>query len=124
MPEIRHRQPGGSPEIVSAEIHIPNASDLGTGTFTIVLIPRALLSDKTIMSMIVSPPVFQIRATINSNRNVLVLLGNADGSSPCDQVVFRVPHELDLRASQTLKAEFAGGRIVAASLNGQPLSLN
>src|SRR2546427_11990643 len=102
MPEIRHQQPGGSPEIVSAEIHIPNASDLGTGTFTTELIPRALLSDKTIMSMItmiVNPPVFQIRATINSNRNVLVLLGNTDGSNPCDQVVFRVPHGLDLRVS-------------------------
>ena len=123
MPEIRYQQPGGSPEIVSAEIHIPNASDLGTGTFTIVLIPRALLSDKTIMSMIGNPPVFQISATINPNRNVVVLLGKADGSNPFDQVVFRVPHGLDLRVSQTLKVEFAGWRIVAASLNGQALSL-
>jgi len=123
MPEIRHQQPGGSPEIVSAEIHIPNASDLGTGTFTIVLIPRALLSDKTIMSMIGNPPVFQISATINPNRNVVVLLGKVDGSNPFDQVVFRVPHGLDLRVSQTLKVEFAGWRIVAASLNGQALSL-
>ena len=34
MAEIKHQQPGGSPEVSGSVIHIPNDADMGTGTFT------------------------------------------------------------------------------------------
>ena len=121
MPEIRHQQPGASPGISFAEIHIPNDSDFGTGTYSITLTPRALLSNKAITSIMVNRPRFQISATINPNRDIPVLLGRG---SPVDQVVFRLPQGLDFRLALTLRIEFAGWQISAAAINGQQLGKN
>ncbi len=121
MPEIRHQQPGGSPELSLSEIHIPNDSDLGTGTFTNMLAPRALLSDKHIASIMANPPVFQISVTINPNRDIVALLGRPDSKTPQNKAVFRLPMGLDFRQALRLVIEFAGGRIIAGSINGQPL---
>ncbi|TMD43853.1 MAG: hypothetical protein E6I88_00145 [Chloroflexi bacterium] len=65
MAEIKHQQPGGSPEVSGSVIHIPNDADMGTGTFTTEFKSNALPATKVIMSAIVNAPVFQITATVN-----------------------------------------------------------
>jgi hypothetical protein len=121
MPEIRHQQPGAGPEVSLAEIHIPNDADLGTGTFTTLLVDRALLSNKVIASVMVNAPAFQVSVTINPNRDIVTLLGRADSPTPQSKVVFRLPNGLDFRPALRLVIAFAGGQIVAGSINGQPL---
>jgi hypothetical protein len=122
VPEIRHQQPGASPEISLAEIHIPDDSDWGTGTFTTVLTPSALLSTKHISSLMLNAPHFQISVTINPNRNIPILIGKADGSDPMHRVTYVLPHGVDLREAKWLVVHFAGWRIMGASLDGAHLS--
>ena len=118
MPEIRHQQSGGSPEIASAEIHIPNDSDLGTGTFSTQFRANAFSSGKEIASMMVNPPSFQISATVDSHGVVTVMLGKAQ---PEQYATFVLPSGFDHAAAHTLRIEFRGWRIGAAYLDDQPL---
>jgi hypothetical protein len=120
--EIRHQQQSPSPNVSLSEIHIPDDSDLGTGTFSTVFNPGALSSNTAFDSIIVNEPRFQISATVNLNKEVPVRLGRADGSQPLDRVVFRLPNGLDLREAKALRIEFARWRITGAFLDDVPLS--
>ncbi len=121
MPEIHHQQPGPSPEMLSSEIHIPDSTNLGTGTFITIFRAGALPPVKAMSSIIVNPPAFQISATVNPNRNVPVLLGRAD-ADPTHRIVFRLPTKMDKAVAYTLKIQFAGWRITGAWLNDVALT--
>jgi hypothetical protein len=126
MPEARLQRMGICPEIAFEEVRFPDDADFGTGTFTAVLSPRALLSPKVIFAVgAVNRPtadrrIFQISATIYPNRDIPVLLEKDD--LPVHQVIFQMPHWPDLRVAQTLTVEFSAWRIVGAAMGGQALS--
>ena len=121
MAEIKHQQPGGSPEVSGSVIHIPNDADMGTGTFTTEFKSNALPATKVIMSDIVNAPVFQITATVNPNGDLPVLLGKADNSDPTDRVYFRLPGDIERNRPHALEVRFANWKIAAALLDGKPL---
>ncbi len=118
MPEIRHQQSGGSPEIASSEIHIPNESDPGTGTFTTQFKAKAFARGKEIASMMVNAPVFQISATVSASGRVTVVLGKAQ---PEHYATFLLPAAFDRAAKHTIRIEFAGWKIGAAYADDEKL---
>ena len=122
MPEIKHQQRNASPEISLAEIHIPDDTDWGAGTFTTKFSPRALPATSVIASAMINAPRFQIIATVNPNGEVPVQLGRADGTDPLDSAVFLLPTKLRPSKRHTLQIEFASWHIMAASLNHQQLN--
>ena len=119
MPEIKHQQLDASPEILSAEIHIPDDKDLGTGTFTINLAPKALTPAKVISSAMVNRPNFQISVTVNPNGNVAVMLGR---TNPLDSAIFRLPQDVKRGPAHTLTIQFTAWHIFSASLDDAPLT--
>lgn len=122
MPEIKHRQTGGSPETEYAEIHIPDDQNMGDGTFTTVLKPNALSKDKAIVSMMLKAPAFQISVNINpAPREIPVLLGRADGSEPSSKKVFVLSPDIDVSKSHTFMATFKNWEITSLKLNELPL---
>jgi hypothetical protein len=121
-PQIKHTQKGSSPEVISAEIHIPDSNDLGTGTLPTKLSSRALPPAKVFSSALANPPAFQIAATVNPNGHVAVAIGRADGSRPAHSEIFRLPNTFDPDHAYTLVVRFAKWRIHAAELDGAPLA--
>ncbi|MGA2324325.1 MAG: hypothetical protein ABSG22_10800 [Sedimentisphaerales bacterium] len=118
MAEIKHRQHGGSPEIEYAEIHIPNDTSLGDGTFTTVLKPRVLSKNKPIISIMVNVPIFQISVNINPGTGEIpVLLGRADGTEPISKKLFLIPSVIDSSKSNILVARFKNWEITSLSLD-------
>ena len=122
MPEIRVRKPDVCPEVASCEIHIPDDADLGAGTFTTALQPGVLLGNQTIVSVMNNPPVFEIKATFNTNRAIVVTLGRAD-APPRHTAVYLLPPGLDLTQPHALVVEFLGWSISRATLGGAALAL-
>lgn len=116
MPEIRHQQLGGGPELVKSEIHIPDDTDVGTGTYTTVFKAGALPARQAIASVMLNAPSFQVAVTVNPNRDVVVALGRADGSDPRTQRIVRLPAFVG-PSQQTVRVEFAGWEIVGVYLN-------
>jgi len=116
MPEIRHRQDDANPEIDYAEIHIPNDTDWGTGSFTTVYKPNALTSTNTIASIMLNAPRFQISVTVNTNREVPVAVGSADG--PRSAEIFTLTPIADVSAIHTLVARFRNWQVIALELDG------
>lgn len=118
MPEIRHRQQNAAPEIDYAEIHIPDDTDWGTGSFTTVFKPNSLTATKTIASIMFNAPRFQMSVTVNPNREVLVALGPADGSDPRSAETFTLTPIADVSAIHTLAARFRNWQVTGLELDG------
>ncbi len=119
MPEIKHQQLDASPEIWSAEIHIPDDQDFGTGTFTTNFAPKALVPTRVISSAMVNRPNCQISVTVNPNGKVAVVLGR---TGPLDQAIFRLPQYVKKGPAYTLTIQFAAWHIFSASLDDTPLT--
>jgi len=47
MAEVEYQQPGQNPGIESVGIHIPDETDMGSGTFTVTFEPNCLTENKT-----------------------------------------------------------------------------
>jgi hypothetical protein len=116
MPPIKHQQLGGSPEIELAEIHIPDDSNLGTGSFVTKFKLGEPSPSKTVTSIMINAPIFQISVTVNPNRQMAVLLGEAEGSEPRSREIFLLP-VLDLTKPHAIRIEFSRWQIVAALLD-------
>jgi len=116
MTEIRHQVPGASEEIESAEIYIPDDSDVGSGEFTMVLNPDALPASKVFWQTIIHPPLLQVTATFAPNMNISVQLGYAD---PPAKKVFRIPASVAPEAKHNLRVNFSKWRLTDAFLDGE-----
>ena len=104
MAEIRHQVPGVSEEVESAEIYIPDDSDVGSGEFTVTLKPDVLPVSKVFWSTIIHPPKLQITATFDPNMIVLVQLGPTD---QLDRKNFRIPVSAEPQQKHILKIHFS-----------------
>lgn len=120
MPAINHQQSGGScPEIISAEIYIPDDSDLGTGSFSTTFSPRAFTAKKDVTSAMVNRPSFMIAATVTQTGEVHVGIGKTEAGT---DITFILPAESRRdRKAHSLSVAFEKWRIVAASIDGEPL---
>lgn len=119
MPEVRRAMKGGTPQVRGAEIYIPDDSDLGTGSLTTHLRPRALLSNDVVLSDMHNESRFKIWVNIESStRQIAVALGQ---SAPEAFAWFRLPHGIDFRVAHSLAITFAAWKITGASLSGSPL---
>lgn len=123
MPPIRTGQVNPAHNVALTELYIPTDSDIGTGTFTTVLAPNALLEGHTeIVSIVSNPGIFQISVTIHADNMVAVLLSRSDGSPPVHRLPFRLPEWVDPLISHALLVRFAGWYIIGATFDGQPIS--
>lgn len=118
MTEIRHQVPGASEEVESAEIYIPDDSDIGSGEFTVILKPNVLPVSKVFWSTIIHPPKLQITATFDPNMNVSVQLGPAD---QLDRKSFRIPVSAEPQSRHTLRFHFSKWKLTDASMDGEPI---
>jgi len=118
VPEIKHQQPNASPEVSMSEIQIPDDSDFGTGTFTTIFSPNSLPPTQVIGSVMVNAPKFQISAAVNPNLEIPVFVGKADNTDPIHKTTFRLPDNITEDDEHTLIINFAGWRILAATLDG------
>ncbi len=123
MPAIKHRQPNASPEVEYGEINIPDDKNLGTGTFTTLLKPNALLGTKTISSIMINAPRFQISVNINpGTKEIPVLLGRADADHISGKI-FLLSANIDPTVSHTFVAAFENGQVLGLELDGTPLKV-
>src|ERR1700686_894339 len=99
---MKYQQSGASPEIESAEIEIPSDNDWGTGSFRTNFLPSSLTATKPIFSVMFNPPTFYITAVIYVNREIIVSLGQVDGSTGIDHRVFLLPRNLDPESAHSL----------------------
>jgi hypothetical protein len=121
---IKYQFPGTRPGIYTFGIHIPDESDLGTGSFTTVFSPAAFSGSEQVPSMIVNPHIFGIFATLDPQRGIVgVRLHEADGVTPKHELGFHVPAGLNRDIAHTLIVEFVKWRILSASLDDSPLSI-
>lgn len=115
MTEIRHKVPGGSEEVESTEIHIPDDTEIGTGEFILTLKPDALPAPKVFWSTIIHPPKLQVSATFDTGGNVLIQLGLADG---IDKNSFRLPAAIVPKQVYKVRLRFSNWKITDAFLDG------
>ena len=106
-------------EVDRAEIHIPDDADLGTGTFTTFLTPRALLTHYGIHSHMANGSAFHIVVNVDPDHQVAVILGQVE---PRDKGAFMLPDAVDFRLAHALTVTFAAWKITGASLGGAPLT--
>jgi len=105
-----------------AEVHIPDDSDLGTGTFVTVLEPSALAKPEPTISIIINKPVFQISVNFNpATREIPVLLGRADGTDPLSRRIYQLPVNIELSESYTFEAIFEDWRIRELDMDDVPM---
>ena len=115
MAELRLEIPSSSPEITKAEVYFPDDADLGTGTFTTTFEPNVFPPSKVIMSIALNVPAFQMSTTVNPNRDLVVLLGRADGSDPMAQKSFDMPERIPRNVPHSVGVSFSGWQITEAS---------
>jgi hypothetical protein len=124
MGSIKYQFPGERPEINTFGIHIPDESDLGTGTFTTSFSPKAFSSPEQVSSIIVNPHIFGIFAALDPNSGVVgVRLHEADGITPKDELGFHIAPGLNRDIAHTLVVEFVKWHILSASIDGLPLAV-
>jgi len=116
--EIKNRQEHPGPGVNYSEIYIPDDQDLGTGQYTAAFHPETVAKGEPVMSWAVNPPVFQISLSLDTNtKEISVLLGKADGSSPESRRVFILPENVDLADTCTAETHFKEWQVERLALN-------
>lgn len=124
MPEIKSREDGPVPGIDSSEIHIPDDSDFGTGTFRTVLKEDILGKINPIISSIDNEPEFLMLVTVNSAiEEINVMLGKSEKEKPLSRVIFKMPKDIDSKAAHTIDAHFSGWKVTEVVLDGEKLEI-
>lgn len=122
MSEIFSREQKPAPGIDYSEIHIPDKKSLGTGIFTMVIEPDAMVKNNPIVSSIVNVPVFQLMVNINSEeKEVVALIGRADNTPALSRKAFELPGIKDLSRSRRFEVVFKDWNIKDLLLNGKKL---
>lgn len=118
MAEIRHQVPGPTEEVESAEIYIPDDSDIGSGEFIVTLKPNALPTSKVFWATIIHPPELQVLATFDANMNVLVKLGL---KGPIEQKNFKIPASVAADQTHVIRINFSKWKLTDAFLDDDPI---
>ena len=114
MAEMRHKVPGPTEEVESAEIYIPDDSDEGSGEFTVILKPNVLPTSKVFWATIIHPPRLQVLASFDVNRKVAVQLGLKD---PIDRKEYNIPASVVTEQDHVLKITFSNWKLTDAFLD-------
>jgi len=124
MPEIRNREEAPVQGLDYSEIHIPDDTDLGTGTFKTVLKEDILGKENPIISGIGNEPSFLMVVTINTGiEEVNVMLGKSEKEQPLSKAIFKMSKEVDAKTPHTIDAHFAGWKITGLELDGEKLEI-
>ncbi len=124
MAEMKNRETTPIPGIEYSEIHIPDEKDVGTGTFTSVLEPKALKKINPIISSIQNEPVFLMIVSINTAiSQVTAMIGKSHNTAPLDRKVFNIPDSIDDETANDFTVKFNGWDIESMKLNGDDLKL-
>ena len=118
MADIKSRENNPLPGIYYSEIRIPDEQNLGTGTFTTVLEPDALVKISPIVSSVVNKPVFKLLVNIHlATKEITALLGKADNSPALSREVFKIPEKINLSEKHSLKVIFKDWKIKDMKMN-------
>jgi hypothetical protein len=98
-------------------MEIPDDHDWGTGRWTMNFLPSSVTATTAIFSVMFNPPTFFITAAIYVNREIMVNLGEVDGSTGKDHRVFLLPRNLDPEPAHSLVIQFKHWRLVQANLD-------
>ena len=122
MSEIKSRESNPVPGIDYSEIHIADEKNVGTGSFTTLLEPKALNKINPIVSSIQNEPIFLMIVSINiAIEQVTVMIGKSHNTPPLDRKVFNIPKDIDLGKANEFTASFDDWDITALRLNGNQL---
>lgn len=122
MAEIKSREQNPISGIEYSEIIIPDEQNLGTGTFTTVLQPDAMVKTNPIISSIVNNPVFKMFVNINIvTKEATVLLGKADDSPASSREIFRLPKKINTKETHRFGAIFKDWKVKELKMNGKKL---
>ncbi len=118
MAAIKSSEKNPVPGIDYSEIRIPDERNLGTGTFTTVLEPKAMVKMSPIISSIENKPVFKLIVNIFfSEKEVTALLGKADDTPALSRIVFKLPDEIDPSGTHRFKVIFKDWKIKELKMN-------
>jgi len=124
MAEMKNRETTPIPGVEYSEIYIPDEKDLGSGTFTSVLEPRALKKINPIISSIQNEPVFLMIVSINiAISQVTAMIGKSHNTAPLDRKVFNIPESIDDQKANDFTVRFNDWDIESMKLNGDDLKL-
>jgi hypothetical protein len=94
--KFKREIPSSSPEIKKALIYLlKDATDISQGKFDTVLKKGALSSNKTIASIIVNIPIFQLSVNLNPQNippKCIILIGKPDEDKPRDRKEYIIPN--------------------------------
>lgn len=122
MAELRNRETNPIPGVDYSEIHMPDENNLGTGTFTTVLAPKALKKINPIISTVQNQPVFLMIVSINiAISQVTTMIGKSHNTPPLDRKVFNIPDSIDDLSANAFMVRFDDWDIVGMNLNGDGL---
>lgn len=122
MPEIKSREEGPVPGIEYSEIHIPDDSDLGTGTFKTVLKEDIMGKINPIISSVANEPIFLMLVTVNTAiEEINVMLGKTEKEPPLSRAIFSIPKDVDTKTGHTIDAHFKEWKVTEAELDGKKL---
>ncbi len=122
MAEIKNRENNPVRGVEYSEIYIPDEDNLGTGTFTTVIEPEAIINIIPIVSSIINEPEFQLFVNINyADDEATVLIGRADNSPPLSREVFILPKKFDVSKTLQFDVVFTDWKIAELKMNGNNL---
>jgi hypothetical protein len=120
--EIKSREEEPLPGITYSEIHIPDETSLGTGTFITVLEEGAFGKKNPIISSIMKEPEFVLILSMNiAIESATAMIGKSQNTPALDRKVFKIPADVDTREVISFKISFDDWDITGIELNGNKL---
>jgi hypothetical protein len=124
MAELKNREANPIPGVEYSEIHIPDEKEMGTGSFSTVLEPKALSKNNPIISSIQKTPVFLLIVSINiAIEEVSAMIGESHDKPPRSRKVFVLPEKIKSEDANDFTVNFRDWEIEDIKLNGAGLTL-
>jgi hypothetical protein len=119
MSEIKSREDGPVPGVEYSEINIPDDKEMGTGSFTTMIEPKAMKKINPIISSIQNEPVFLMIVSINlAIEQATAMIGKSHNTPPLDRKVFNIPKDIDLLIANDFSVSFSDWDLQGMTLNG------
>jgi hypothetical protein len=120
--EIKSREDEPLPGITFSEVHIPDESNLGTGTFMTVLEEGAFGKKNPIISSIMNEPEFVLILSMNvAIESATAMIGKSQNTQPLNRKVFKIPADIDTKEVLSFKVSFDDWDIKEIEINGNNL---